>query len=236
MKGRILGVAVAATLGIASLANAHPIDVGQISPPGTGLPGSSGRLEAAPLAVFSGPGATSGSANNMGGDLATLVAAVNPVAGQVYVFAVESASGASIVVLAGGSVNTSVLTNTGGTGVYQTGGVNISSLMAGGFSSIGTMDAVGGNSSFAYVNMPIYTTGSVTLFGQDGVLGRIGTTATVNFLSWNSISSTFSTVTSQNMDGSLSFQFQVVPVPAPVALAGLGLVGAGLLRRRMAKN
>jgi len=236
MKGRILGMAVAATLGIASLANAHPIDVGQISPPGTGLPGSSGRLEAAPLAVFSGPGATSGSANNMGGDLATLVAAVNPVAGQVYVFAVESASGASIVVLAGGSVNTSVLTNTGGTGVYQTGGVNISSLMAGGFSSIGTMDAVGGNSSFAYVNMPIYTTGSVTLFGQDGVLGRIGTTATVNFLSWNSISSTFSTVTSQNMDGSLSFQFQVVPVPAPVALAGLGLVGAGLLRRRMAKN
>jgi len=236
MKGRILGVAVAATLGIASLANAHPIDVGQISPPGTGLPGSSGRLEAAPLAVFSGPGATSGSANNMGGDLATLVAAVNPVAGQVYVFAVESASGASLVVLAGGSVNTSVLTNTGGTGVYQTGGVNISSLMAGGFSSIGTMDAVGGNSSFAYVNMPIYTTGSVTLFGQDGVLGRIGTTATVNFLSWNSISSTFSTVTSQNMDGSLSFQFQVVPVPAPVALAGLGLVGAGLLRRRMAKN
>ncbi|MBM4106364.1 MAG: hypothetical protein FJ257_08770 [Phycisphaerae bacterium] len=236
MKGRILGMAVAATLGIASLANAHPIDVGQISPPGTGLPGSSGRLEAAPLAVFSGPGATSGSANNMGGDLATLVAAVNPVAGQVYVFAVESASGASLVVLAGGSVNTSVLTNTGGTGVYQTGGVNISSLMAGGFSSIGTMDAVGGNSSFAYVNMPIYTTGSVTLFGQDGVLGRIGTTATVNFLSWNSISSTFSTVTSQNMDGSLSFQFQVVPVPAPVALAGLGLVGAGLLRRRMAKN
>jgi len=235
MKGRILGMAVAATLGIASLANAHPIDVGQISPPGTGLPGSSGRLEAAPLAVFSGPGATSGSANNMGADLATLVAAVNPVAGQVYVFAVESATGASLVVLAGGTVNTSVLTNTGGTGVYQTGGVSISSLMAGGFSSIGTMNAVGGNSSFAYVNMPIYTTGSVTLFGQNSA-GSISTTGTVNFLSWNAVSSSFSTVTSQNMDGSLSFQFQVVPVPAPVALAGLGLLGAGLLRRRMVKN
>jgi len=227
---------VAATLGVASAANANLIEIGSISPPGTGAPGSTAGLVGAPLlSIFGGAPQTSGSGASMsGGDLTSLITQTGAVSGQVYVLAAYTANGPSLVVLAGGIVQTSVLTNTNGTGAFQTGGVNVSTLGGGGFSSIGTLNTSGGFGAFAYVGMPIFaTTGSVTLFGQDSP-GYVSRNATVNFLSWNGTG--FTTVNSQNMDGSISFQFSVVPVPAPAAIAGLGLLGAGLLRRRMAKN
>lgn len=200
------------------------------------MPGSAAHLDAAPLSVFGGTPATNGNANSMpSGDLAALVSAVNPLSGMVYVLSVNSGSDASIVVLAGGILQTSVLTNTGGTGAFQTGGVNIGQLSGGGFSSVGTLNAVGGVAAFAYVGMPHATTGSVTIFGNNAA-GYISRTATVQFLSWNSLTSSFDVATSTQMNGLLSFQFHANPVPAPLALSAAALAGAVILRRRILKK
>lgn len=233
MKGRLLRMAWAASLAAGSMATAGGLEIYGISPPGAGQPGSTGHLDAVPLSVFGGTPATSGNANSMSsGDLASLVTSVNPLAGMVYVFTVNYGPQTSIVVLAGGTLQTSVLTNTGGTGAFQTGGVNIGQLSGGGFSSVGTLNAIGGVAAFAYVGMPHGTTGSVTIFGNNSA-GFISRTATVQFLSWNASSSSFNVATSTQMNGSLSFQFHVNPVPAPLALSAVALAGAVALRRRM---
>jgi len=233
MNRRLLGKAWTASLAITALASAGSLEISGISPPGSGAPGSTATLDAVPLSVFGGTPATSGNANSMSaGDLSTLVATVNPLAGMVYILSVNYGGESSIVVMAGGSLQTSVLTNTGGTGAFQTGGVNIGQMSGGGFTSVGTLNSVGGVSAFAYVGMPHATTGSVTIFGQN-VAGFISRTATVQFLSWNSSTSTFNVGTSTQMNGSLSFQFHVNPVPAPMVLSAVAMGGALLLRRRV---
>ena len=115
MKGRIFGMTAAAVLGLTSLASADRIDLTNISPPGAGNPGANVVLNDADLSVFGGTPATSGDAENMSAaDLTALVDAVSPVAGQVYVFAVNggpmAGDGASLVILAGGSFNTHTFT------------------------------------------------------------------------------------------------------------------------------
>jgi hypothetical protein len=239
MKGRIFGVMAAATLGLTSLASAGGLDLSSISPPGAGNVGSEYTLWGGPTgSLFSGTAATSGSAENLSsGDLATLVGLVSPVAGQVYVFAVgQSADDTSLVILAGGSFNSTLMNAGTGDGVFQTGGVNVSQVVGGGFTSGGTLNTGTGSSfaAFVYDDMDLWSNGSITLYG--GGSGTIATNATVNFLSWNSGTSTYDTLGSSNMDGSMAFNFQVVPVPAPALLAGVGLLGAGIVRRRMARN
>jgi len=237
MKGRIFGVMAAVSLGLTSLASAAGLELTSISPPGAGLPGSEARLFAGPQgSLFSGTAATSGNAANLdAGDLAAMVTAISPVVGQVYVFAVDNSVGeTSMVILAGGSIGTALATAGGGEGVFQTGGVTVQTTSGGGFSSSGSLNTMGDWSAFVYDDMSLMTTGTVTLLGGNG--GTIATDATVNFLAWNAGTSSYDVATSTAMDGSLSFNFQVVPVPAPALLAGVGLLGAGIVRRRMAKN
>jgi hypothetical protein len=238
MKGRIFGVMAAATLGLTSLASAGGLDLSSISPPGAGNVGSEYTLWGGPTgSLFSGTAATSGSAENLSsGDLATLVGLVSPVAGQVYVFATRDNSGTSLVILAGGSFNSTLMNAGTGDGVFQTGGVLVDTTGSGGFTSSGTLNTGTGSSfaAFVYDDMDLWSNGSITLYG--GGSGTIATNATVNFLSWNSGTGTYDTLGSSNMDGSMAFNFQVVPVPAPALLAGVGLLGAGIVRRRMARN
>lgn len=242
MKGRILGVMAAATLGLTSLASAAGLELSSISPPGAGLPGSDARLFAGPQgSLFGGAAATSGNAENLSAaDLGAMVSAISPVVGQVYVFCVDNSIGeTSMVILAGGSIGTALATAGSGDGVYQTGGVTIQTTSGGGFSSSGSLNtstAAGLTdwSAFVYDDMDLWSTGTVTLLGGNG--GTIATNATVNFLAWNAVTSSYDVATSTAMDGSLSFNFQVVPVPAPALLAGVGLLGAGIVRRRMARN
>ena len=242
MKGRIFGVMAAATLGLTSLASAAGLELSSISPPGAGLPGSDARLFAGPQgSMFSGSAATSGNAENLSAvDLGILVAAVSPVIGQVYVFSVDNSIGeTSLVILAGGSFNSTLMNAGSGEGVFQTGGVTVSQVVGGGYTSSGTLNTsthagLTDWAAFVYDDMALWSTGSITLYG--GGSGTIATNATVNFLSWNAGTSSYDVETSTAMDGSLAFNFQVVPVPAPALLAGVGLLGAGIVRRRMARN
>jgi len=244
MKGRIFGVMAAATLGLTSLASADRIDLTNVSPPGAGNPGANVVLNDADISVFGGTPATGGSAENMSAaDLSALVAAVSPVLGQVYVFAINegpmAGDGASLVILAGGSFNTSLLNAGQAAGVFQTGGVNVQQVVGGGFTASGalgmsTQTGLESWSAFAYTGMDLWTSGTMTVFG--GGSGTIPNNATVNFLTWNDDTAAFDVAATTAMDGSMSFTFQVVPVPAPALLAGVGLLGAGIVRRRMARN
>jgi len=243
MKGRIFGVMAAVSLGLTSLASAAGLELSSISPPGAGLPGGDARLFAGPQgSLFGGTAATSGNAANLdAGDLASLVGMATgnsstAANGQIYVFSLhDSINEGSMVILAGGSLHDTSFRADTGEGVFQTGGVTISALVGGGFSSAdGLNTAASGWSAFVYDDMDIWTGGNMTMYGvSDNDPTTIALDATVNFLSWNSDTSTFDVATSSNMDGSLSFAFQVVPVPAPALLAGVGLLGAGVVRRRM---
>jgi len=239
MNGRIIGVVAAASLALASVASANPIQLSRITPPGAGNPGSTALLRPAPLAVFGGAPATSGSANNLpagpGTDFATLVAAVNPAAGQVYVFAVATGNilqPTALVVMTGGALQTTLSNTYGGTGVFQTGGVNVNPSGSG-YSGFGSILAPNGTGIFAFVGMPYLTDGGMAFSG--GGAGGVPLNAFVNFLTWDG-TALVEHSDAQMSGGSLNFVFQVVPVPAPAALAGLGLIGAGLLRRRMSKH
>mgnify|MGYP001550200371 CR=1 FL=1 len=246
MKGRIFGVMAAGALGLTSVAGAAGLELTDISPPGAGNVGSEARLYAGPQgSLFSDPAATDGDAESISAaDLQTIVDTISPVVGQVYVFAVDNSVGeSSMIILSGGSIGATILTAGSGDGVYQTGGVNIQGTTTGGvpdggWSSTGTLNTSGHAgleswAAFVYDDMDMFTTGGVTLFGGSGTIGN---SATVNFLAWNAVTSSYDVATSSNMDGSISFNFQVVPVPAPALLAGVGLLGAGIVRRRMAKN
>jgi len=244
MKGRIFGMTAVAALGLTSLASAGGLELTSISPPGAGNPGSSALLWGGPQgSVFSGAAATSGSAENMSAaDLTALVGMVSPVVGQVYVFAVgDDLSGTSLVILAGGTFESTLMGAGTGEGVFQTGGVTVSPVVGGGFSSGGTLNTSTETgltdwAAFVYDDMDLWSSGTITLFGDNTVDGAIDDDATVNFLTYNVGSGAYQVATSSTMGGSISFNFQVVPVPAPAMLAGVGLLGAGIVRRRMAKN
>ncbi|MGA1516495.1 MAG: hypothetical protein ACO396_01855, partial [Phycisphaerales bacterium] len=87
---------------------------------------------------------------------------------------------------------------------------------------------VGGYRIFAAVNLPASSTGAINL-GQ-------GASTNVKFLSYNGSAWTVDRTSSYASNGSLEFNFQVLPVPAPALLAGAGLLGATVVRRRMKKN
>ena len=222
MKGRLMGALVAVTLGAASQAHALSIFVGNIIPPGGNA--ESAMLRDGCLEIF---GVPSGVNNAMDGDAIAAISGVIGSSTAVNVFAVNTNQGTALILASAAQFGLTGSSNSPGSVLFQTGGLTAGVAFPFGVSVTGGLGADDGLYAAALVGLGPYTSGSVTL-GQ-------GSTTNVRFLSWNGDAWTVDRTSAYSSNGSLNFNFEVLPLPAPLAIAGLGLVGAGVLRRRMSK-
>jgi hypothetical protein len=217
-----MGALVAVTLGAASQAHALGIFVGNIIPPGGNA--ESATLRDGSLAIF---GVQSGVTNPMDG---AAIAAISGVIGSstaVNVFAVNTIQGTALILASTVNFGLTGSSDSPGSVLFQTGGLSAIAAFPSGVSVSGGLNADSGLFAAALVGLGPYTAGSVTL-------GK-GSTTEVRFLSWNGDAWTVDRTSNYASNGNLNFNFEVLPLPAPLAIAGLGLVGAGVLRRRMSK-
>ena len=226
MKSQVLGMLAAATIGLATSAHALNISVGNIIPPGSNL--ASAYLAAGSASIF---GADSGTIVDPSSELTDLAAIASGYSGSVVVLALDTNSGTSLVVMSDAAFSINQLSFSSTSGAYQTGGVSTSPTLSGGMLGSGIPTAVGGYGIFAAVNLEAFSTGSMNL-GNGGVGGATD----VKFLAWDGSGWAVNRTSAFAGNGSLEFNFQVLPVPAPALIAGAGLLGATVLRRRMKKN
>lgn len=222
MKGRLMGVLAAVTLGAASQAHALGIFVGNIIPPGGNQ--ESAMLRDGNLAIF---GVPSGVSNPMDAAAITAIGGVIGSSTAVNVFAVNTNQGTALILASTANFGLTGSSDSPGSVLFQTGGLTAGVAFPSGVSVSGGLNADTGLFAAAFVGLGPYTAGSVTL-GKGG-------TSDVRFLSWNGSAWTVDRTSAYASNGTLTFNFEVLPVPAPLAIAGLGLVGAGVLRRRMSK-
>jgi hypothetical protein len=223
MKSQFVGMLAAATIGLATSAHALNISVGNIIPPGGNA--EQAGLVAGTAAIF---GGASGTIADPSAELTDLSAIAAGYSGSVVVFALNTNSGTSLVVMSDVAFSINQLSFSATSGAYQTGGVSTMATASGGLLGSGNPADVGGYRIFAAVNLPAFSTGAINL-GQ-------GASTNVKFLSYNGSAWTVDRTSSYASNGSLEFNFQVLPVPAPALLAGAGLLGATVVRRRMKKN
>jgi hypothetical protein len=224
MKGRLMGALVAVTLGAASQAHALSIFVGNIIPPGGNA--ESAMLRDGTLGIF---GAPSGINNYMDAAAITAIAGVVGSSTAVNVFAVNTNLGTALIMASTAQFSLNADSASPGAVLFQSGSTGGMSAIVGspGVLAAGGLNATSGIFAAALVGLGANTTGSATL--------TKGSTANVRFLSWNGDAWTVDRTSNYASNGSLNFNFEVLPLPAPLAIAGLGLVGAGVLRRRMSK-
>ncbi len=223
MKSQFVGMLAAATIGLATSAHALNIQVGNIIPPG-------GNAEQAYLAAGSGSIFTPDVFDNamLPGDVSTLSGIASAYSGSVVVLSMDTLSGTSLIVMSDSSFRINNASENFAAAAFQTGGMNVSDTGTG-ISAFGTPLAGAGLYAFAMVGLEAYSTGSINISKLS--------TLDVKFLSWNgSAWGVSNTGTYSAANGTLEFNFQVLPVPAPALLAGAGLLGATIVRRRMKKN
>jgi hypothetical protein len=222
MKSQVLGVLAAATIGLATSAHALNISVGNIIPPGGNA--EQAFLAAGTASIF----APAGFDNAMqAGDISTLSGIASAYTGSVVVLAMETLSGTSLVIMSDASFTLNNASENFADAGFQTGGMTVSDT-GNGISAFGTPLADTGLYAFAMVGLDAYSTGSANI--------SKGSTSNVKFLRWDGSSWAVSNTGSYASNGTLEFNFQVLPVPAPALLAGAGLLGATVVRRRMKKN
>lgn len=228
MKTGFLAMAVAAAVGVATSANALNISVGNIIPPG-GNQEQASLVAGTDLSLFT---VGTGLDNPMSGsDISTLSGIAGLYSGSVVVFAMNTGAGTALVAVSNAAFTLSSATSSESTGGFETGGMNVYDNGSGGIVAFGGPSASGGLYGFAMVNMGAWSTGAMTLVK--------GASTDVKFLRYTgsgwAVSNT-GNYSGSGSSGSLDFNFQVLPVPAPALLAGAGLIGAGVIRRRMKRN
>jgi hypothetical protein len=225
MKSQVLGLLAAATIGLATSAHAHNIAVGNIIPPG-GNAQQASLVHTANLSLFA---TGTGIDRPMdAGDISTLSSIAGLYSGSVVVLAMDTAAGTSLIVMSNSAFTINSFSGSAGVAGYETGGMSVLSNGTGGLLGFGGPSASGGLYGFAMVGLEAFSTGSMNL--------TKGSTSDVKFLRWNGSSWSVSNTGSYASNGTLEFNFQVLPVPAPALLAGAGLLGATVVRRRMKKN
>lgn len=225
MKIQVLGMLAAATIGLATSAHANNIAVGNIIPPG-------GNAQQAMLvhtddsSLFA---TGTGLDRSMDAtDIATLSSIASLYTGSVVVLAMDTAEGTSLIVLSNASFTINNFSSSAAEAGYETGGMTVLSNGTGGLVGFGGPSVNTGLYAFAMVGMEAYSTGSMNL--------TRGSSSDVKFLRWNGSGWSVSNTGTYATNGSLEFNFQVLPVPAPALLAGAGLLGATVVRRRMKRN
>ena len=225
MKSQVLGLLAAATIGLATSAHAHDISVGNIIPPGGNA--QQARLDhATNLSLF-----TTGTGLDRtmdASDISTLSSIAGLYSGSVVVLAMDTAAGTSLIVLSDSAFTINSFSESEAVAGYETGGMSVLSNGTGGLLGFGGPTASSGLYGFAMVGLEAFSTGSMNL--------SRGSTTDVKFLAWDGSSWAVSNTGSYASNGSLEFNFQVLPVPASALLAGAGLLGATVVRRRMKKN
>ncbi len=225
MKSQLLGMLAAATIGLATSAQAHNIQVGNIIPPG-GNAEQASLVHGTDLSLFA---TGTGVDRPMdASDITTLSGIASAYTGSVVVFAMDTAAGTSLVVLSNAAFTINSFASSAAEAGYETGGMTVLSNGTGGLIGFGGPAASSGLYGFAMVGLEALSTGSMNL--------TQGSTSDVKFLRWNGSGWSVSNTGTYASNGSLEFNFQVLPVPAPALLAGAGLLGATVLRRRMKKN
>lgn len=225
MKSQVLGMLAAATIGLATSAHALSIQVGNIIPPG-GNAQQASLVEGTNLSLFA---TGTGVDRPMdASDITTLSGIAGLYSGSVVVFAMNTAAGTSMVVLSNAAFTINNFASSAADAGYETGGMTILSNGTGGIVGFGGPAASSGLYGFAMAGLEAFSTGSMNL--------TKGSTSDVKFLRWNGSGWAVSNTGAYSGNGSLEFNFQVLPVPASALLAGAGLLGATVVRRRMKKH
>ena len=225
MKSQIEGMLAAATIGIATSAHALNISVGNIIPPG-GNAQQASLIAGTELSRFA--SGTGVDRPMDASDISTLSGVASLYTGSVVVFAMNTAAGTSLVVLSDAAFTINSFASSAASSGYETGGMTVLSNGTGGILGFGGPAAGSGLYGFAMAGLEAFSTGSMNL--------TQGSTSDVKFLRWNGSGWAVSNTGTYASNGSLEFNFQVLPVPAPALLAGAGLLGATIVRRRMKKN
>ncbi len=227
MKTGILALAAAAVVGVSTSVHALDINVGNIIPPGGNAQQADLRASTDLLMFSTGSGLNR---SMSAADISTLSAIASSYSGSVVVLAINTAAGTSILAFSNTAFTINNFAGSAATAGYSTGGMNVIDNGTGGLLGFGGPSANTGLYGFAMVGLDDWSTGSMNL--------SKGSTSNVKFLAWNSIGNNWdvSNTGSYAANGTLEFNFQVLPVPAPALLAGAGLLGAGVIRRRMKRN
>jgi hypothetical protein len=227
MKSQFVGMLAAATIGLATSAHALNISVGNIIPPG-------GNAEQAYLAAGTNLSlfatGTGVDRTMSAGDITTLSGIANLYSTSVVVLAMDTAAGTSLIIMSKTAFSIGSANASEATAGYETGGMTVLANGLGGLNAFGGPSATGGLFAFALTGLEAWATGGVTL--------AKGSTTDVKFLEWRSgwVVSNTGNYNGSSSSSSLTFNFEVLPVPAPALLAGAGLLGATVVRRRMKKN
>lgn len=227
MKSHLLGMLAAATIGLATSAHALNISVGNIIPPG-GNAQQASLVHATDLSLFA---TGTGVDRQMdASDITTLTGIANLYSTSVVVVAMDTAAGTSLIIMSTTNFSIGSATASEAIAGYETGGMTVLSNGMGGLNAFGGPSPDGGLYAFALTGLEPWATGGVTL--------AKGSTTDVKFLRWNGgwVVSNTGNYNGSSPSSSLTFNFEVLPVPAPALLAGAGLLGATIVRRRMKKN
>jgi hypothetical protein len=227
MKSQVLGVLAASMIGLASSAHALNISVGNIIPPG-GNAEQASLVAGTDMSLFA---TGSGVDRSMtASDITTLSGIAGLYSGSVVVVAMNTSAGTSLIIMSDTNFSIGSATASEAISGYETGGMTVLSNGMGGLNAFGGPSASGGLFAFALTGLDAWATGGVTL--------AKGNTTSVKFLEWRggwTVSNT-GNYNGSSSSSSLTFNFEVLPVPAPALLAGAGLLGATVVRRRMKKN
>jgi hypothetical protein len=227
MKSRVLGLLAAATIGLASSAHAHNIAIGNIIPPG-GNAQQASLVHGTDLSLFT--TGTGVDRSMSASDISTLSGIAALYSGSVVVIAMDTAVGTALIVMSDTNFSIGSATASEAIAGYETGGMTVLSNGMGGLNAFGGPSPTSGLYAFALTGLEPWATGGVTL--------AKGSSTDVKFLRWNggwSVSNT-GNYNGSSASSSLTFNFEVLPVPAPALLAGAGLLGATIVRRRMKRN
>ncbi len=227
MKSRVLGLLAAATIGLASSAHAHNIAIGNIIPPG-GNAQQASLVHGTDLSLFT--TGTGVDRSMSASDISTLSGIAALYSGSVVVIAMDTAVGTALIVMSDTNFSIGSATASEAIAGYETGGMTVLSNGMGGLNAFGGPSPTSGLYAFALTGLEVWATGGVTL--------AKGSSTDVKFLRWNggwSVSNT-GNYNGSSASSSLTFNFEVLPVPAPALLAGAGLLGATIVRRRMKRN
>jgi hypothetical protein len=227
MKSQVLGMLAAAAIGLATSAHAHNIAIGNIIPPGGNAQQASLIHAVDPTLFATGSGVDRAMSAS---DLSTLSGIAALYSGSVVVLAMDTAAGTSLIVMSDTNFSIGSATASEATAGYESGGMTVLSNGMGGLNAFGGPSPDSGLYAFALTGLEPWATGGVTL--------AKGSTTDVKFLRWNGawVVSNTGNYNGSSSSSSLTFNFEVLPVPAPALLAGAGLIGATVVRRRMKKH
>jgi hypothetical protein len=239
MKKSLIGLGVIAAMAVGGAANAAFWSVTNAQVDGVAVvPGGTVTMQAAANVGWLGGGTTQTSQALAGGNLTSVQGLVGSVLADdtITYFSFSAGSlgyfGVAYKNTAAGSVNLGLdftRTNQATEGVYVAGATTTGSYDATGLGQFSSSQLTINSGNTLYVVL-----GGFTDQNSPPLQGTINANADTNiqYLSFNG--SAYSSVASGNgLTSNMQFAVFTIPVPAPALLAGLGLVGALALRRRM---